>query len=206
MNRSWITGLTLASVAGSGGAFAAAASSNDAPVVVAQPQNFVKASELVQTPQSRAINYQVGAAGTVTLTVTDGTLAVTNATMGAGWTVATTTALGTHVEVQFTDTIQLATFGADLVNNEVVVALTNVAAPGAVTATAPAPLDVTVIAPANTARTAAQPRPATPRPAAVQPSAGPTTAQPPKPAATTAPSGSGDDGKRDDQHEESNDD
>ncbi len=209
MNRSWITGLTLASVAGSGGAFAAAASSNDAPVV-AQAQTFVKASEFVQAPQSRSINYQVGAAGTVTLTVTDGALAVTNATPGAGWTTATTTALGTHVEVQFTDTIQVVTFGADLVSNEVVVALTNVPVPGAVALAAPAPIDVSVISPPSTASATPHPRPATPQPAAVQtttsPTASPTTTQPPKPSATTAPSGSGDDDKSDDEHEESDDD
>jgi hypothetical protein len=205
MNRSWITGLTLASVAGSGGAFAAVATSNDTPVV-AQSQAFVRASEFVQAPQSRSTNYQVGAAGTVTLTVTDGTLAVTNATFGTGWTVAPTTALGTHVEVQFTDTIQLVTFGADLVNNEVVVALTNVPAPGSVTPAAPAPIDVTLINPPSTGQAAPQPRPATPQPAVVQPTADPATAQPPKPSATTAPSGSGDEGNSDDGHEESDDD
>ena len=205
MNRSWITGLTLASVAGSGGAFAVAASSNDTPVV-AQSQAFVKASEFVQTPQSRSINYQVGTAGTVTLTVTNGTLAVASTTFSTGWSVATTTALGSHVEVQFTDAAQLITFGADLVNNEVVVALTNVPAPGAVAAAAPAPLDVTLVDPPSTATATPKPRPATPRPAAVQPTARPATAQPPKPSATTAPSGSGDHGKSDDEHEEPNDD
>ncbi len=98
MNRTWITGLTLASVAGSGGAFAAVATSgNDAPVA-AQTLTAVKASEFVQAPQSRTVNYQVGAAGTVTLTATDGALAVDAATVGTGWSVVTTTAVGSHVE------------------------------------------------------------------------------------------------------------
>ena len=212
MNRTWITGLTLASVAGSGGAFAAAATSgNDIPVV-AQAPTVVKASDFVQAPTSRTINYQVGAAGTVTLTVTDGVLNVDNATFGTGWTGAATIVAGSHVEVQFTDTAQLVTFGADLVNNEPVVALTNVPAPGAVAPAAPTPIDITVIKQANTASpvTAPQPRPATPQPVAAQPAAAPTTVQPPRPAATTAPSGSGDDDssddRGDDEHEESNDD
>ncbi len=184
-----------------------AASSNDTPVV-AQSQAFVKASEFVQAPQSRSINYQVGAAGTVTLTVTGGMLTVSNTTFATGWSAAATTALGSHVEVQFTDTIQLVTFGADLVNNEVVVALTNVPAPGAVAPAAPAPIDVSLIESSSTATATPQPRPATARPAAVQPTARPVATQPPKPSATTAPSGGGSDdhGKTDDEHEEPNDD
>jgi hypothetical protein len=208
MNRTWITGLTLASVAGSGGAFAAAATSGNDMPVAAQAPTVVNASDFVQAPTSRTINYQVGAAGTVTVTVTDGVLNVGNTTFGTGWTGAATMVAGSHVEVQFTDTAQLVTFGADLVNNELVVALTNVPAPGVVAAATPTPIDITVIGQANTAspRTAPQPRPATPQPIATQPTVAPTTVQPPRPAATTAPSGSGDDDSSDDEHEESNDD
>jgi hypothetical protein len=211
MNRTWITGLTLASVAGSGGAFAAAATSGNDMPVAAQSPTVVNASDFVQAPTSRTINYQVGAAGTVTLTVTDGMLNVDNTTFGTGWTGAATMVAGSHVEVQFTDTAQLVTFGADLVNNEPVVALTNVPAPGVVAAAAPTPMDVTVIKPAKTASstTAPQPRPAT-QPIAAQPTAAPTAVQSPRPAATTAPSGSGDDDssddRGDDEHEESNND
>ena len=86
MNRTWITGLTLASVAGSGGAFAAAATSGNDTPVAAQAPSVVNASDFVQAPTSRTINYQVGAAGTVTLTVTNGVLNVDNTTFGTGWT------------------------------------------------------------------------------------------------------------------------
>ena len=211
MNRTWITGLTLASVAGSGGAFAAAATSGNDMPVAAQAPSVVNASDFVQAPTSRTINYQVGAAGTVTLTVTDGVLNVDNTTFGTGWTGAPRWSPASHVEVQFTDMAQLVTFGADLVNNELVVALTNVPAPGVVAAATPTPIDITVIGQANTAspRTAPQPRPAT-QPIAAQPTAAPTAVQSPRPAATTAPSGSGDDDssddRGDDEHEESNDD
>lgn len=212
MNRSWITGLTLASVAGSGGAFAAAASSHDAPVA-AQLQTGIPAGQFVQAAQGRTVNYQVGVAGTVTLSIADGVLTVTDATVGTGWTTVTTVGVGTHVEVQFTDALQLVTFGADLVGNDVVVALTNVPAPGVVPETTPAAVDVSVISQATTARgtTVAQSRPATAPAAASQPTVAPTAARP-TPAATTAPSGSaptgGDDGEHEesDEHEESNDD
>ena len=212
MNRTWITGLTLASVAGSGGAFAAAATSGNDTPVAAQAPTAVNASSFVQASQSRTINYQVGPAGTVTLTVTNGVLNVDSTTFGTGWTGAATAVAGSHVEVQFTDMAQLVTFGADLVNNEPVVALTNVPAPGVVAAATPTPIDVTVIKHTGTAspKTAPQPRPATPQPVAAQPTAAPTVVQSPKPAATTAPSGSGDDDssddRGDDEHEESNDD
>jgi hypothetical protein len=207
MNRTWITGLTLAGVAGSGGAFAAAATSGTDVPAAAQAPSVVNASEFVQAPTSRTINYQVGAAGTVTVTVTNGVLNVDSTTFGTGWTGGATAAAGLHVEVQFTDMAQLVTFGADLVNNELVVALTNVPAPGVVAAATPTPMDITVIGQTNTARpkTAPQPQPAT-QPIAAQP----TAVQSPTPAATTAPSGSGDDDSSDDrgedEHEESNDD
>jgi hypothetical protein len=190
--------LTLAGVAGSGGAFAgAAASSNDAPAVAQSPA-VVQASQFAQAvqAQSRTVTYQVGAAGTVTLTVANGVLTVVGAAPGTGWTVAPTITLGTHVEVQYTDTMQLVTFGADLVNNEVAVVLTNVAAPGALAPADLTPIDVSVVQP-TTGRAVSQPRAATPQPAVAQPTA---TQQAPKPAATTAPSGSGDD------HEEPGDD
>jgi len=117
MNRTWITGLTLAGVAGSGGAFAAAATSGTDVPVAAQAPSVVNASDFVQAPTSRTINYQVGAAGTVTVTVTNGVLNVDSTTFGTGWTGGATAVAGSHVEVQFTDTAQLVTFGADLVHN-----------------------------------------------------------------------------------------
>jgi hypothetical protein len=184
MNRKWITGLTLATVAGSGGAFAGLVVGNHDAPVAAQPQSLVTGAALLrieqpaQAAQSRTISYQVGAAGTVTLTLANGSLTVNQTAVGAGWAVARSTALGTHVEVQYTDTLQLVTFGADLVNNDVVVSLTNVAAQGAVAA---APVDVSVITNPNP-----QPQPATP-----PPTASAAIVRLPNRAATTAPSGGG---------------
>ena len=137
LSRSWITGLALAGVAGSAGAAFAGMSEGAGP--------FASASELPSTTATveatttsavataRTISYQVGAAGTVTVTVADGALAVTGSSAGAGWTVVGAGAPGAHVEVQFTDTMQLVTFTADLVGDDVVVALASVPAPGATT-------------------------------------------------------------------------
>jgi hypothetical protein len=209
MNRTWITGLTLATVAGSGGAFVGvAAGSQDAPAA-AQPQSLIKESALLQPVQtaqttpatpSRTVNYLVGAAGAVTLTVANGSLTVNQTAVGAGWAVAGSTAPGTHVEVQYTDTLQLVTFAADLVGNDVVVSVTNVPVPGTLTTAAAEPITITEITTANPA--ASQPQPAAPAPVAA-----PAAEQPPTRAATTAPSGSGDDGNHnDDGQKESNDD
>jgi hypothetical protein len=213
MNRTWITGLTLATVAGSGGAFVGvAAGSHDTPAA-AQPQSLVKESALLQPVQtaqttpatpSRTVNYLVGAAGAVTLTVANGSLTINQTAVGAGWAVAGSTAPGTHVEVQYTDTLQLVTFAADLVGNDVVVSVTNLPVPGTLTTAAAEPITITEIKTANPAprSAASQPQPAAPPPVAA-----PAAEQPPAPAATTAPSGSGDDGNHnDDGQRESNDD
>lgn len=211
MNRSLITGLTLASVAGSGGAFAAVAASQGASPAAAQSQTPFVASALVQQPvqttvPSATFSYQVGTAGTVTVTATNGSLTINDTAVGAGWTVANATGPGTHIEVQYTDSMQLVTFGADLVDNNVVVSVTNVAAPGSVTTAVPEP--ITVVKKTNPVHTTtAQPQPATPQATAPPATAAPTEAQPPTRAATTAPSGAGtSDDQNDGNEKESNDD
>jgi hypothetical protein len=206
MNRSLITGLTLASVAGSGGAFAAVAASQGASPAAAQSQAPFVESALVQQPvpttvPSATFSYEVGTAGTVTLTATNGSLTINDTAVGAGWTLANATAPGTHIEVQYTDSMQLVTFGADLVGSNVVVSVTNVAAPGSVTTAAPEPITV-VQKTTPVHNSTVQPQPATP-----QATAPPAEAQPPTRAATTAPSGSGtSDDQNDDNEKESNDD
>jgi hypothetical protein len=209
MNRTWITGLTLATVAGTGAAFTGVVvNSHDTQAkaealtpVVPQALVRVEPTATTSTTPGRTLSYQVGAAGAATLTIANGSLNVDNATASPGWVLATSSGPGTHIDVQFSDGTQLVTFGADLVGTDVVVvSLTNAPDPAAVVATVP-PTTVTV---ANTAaptlgQTTAQPKAARP-PATVAPAA----PAPPK-AATTAPSGSGSTGN-DDGAKESNDD
>jgi hypothetical protein len=204
MNRTWITALTVATVAGSGAAFAGVvANTNDTPAA-AQPLPAVNPqSALMQvqatpgaTTPTRTLNYQVGTAGVATLTIANGALTVDNAVVNTGWTMTSASAPGTHVEVQFTDGTQVVTFGADFAGNDVVVvSVTNVAveAPATTAPATTAPAQPSPIAVTHTTYPA--------RPAAPAPTVAPAVQQPPAAAATTAPSGSGDD-----HEEESNDD
>ena len=195
MKRSWITALTLATVAGSGGAFAAVVAGNADTPAAAQPPTPASQGAFVrvETPAAptRTISYQVGAAGTATLTIANGSLIVDNAVADTGWTVANASGAGTHVDAQFTDGTQLVTFAADLAGSDVVVvSLTNVPAVAPVTAVPAQAVSVAVAT--NTAlahtTTTSQPQPATP-----PSTAAPAVVQPPTTSATTAPSGSGGD-------------
>lgn len=178
MKKSWITGLTVAAVAGTGGAaFASMQASTHDNTADAAPQPA--ASAVDTTVAARAFSYQAGPAGTVNLTVDDGAMKVDSALPAAGWTVVSYSAPASHLEVAFTDGLQVITFIADLSGNEVVASLS----------TAPA---------ATLPTTAPAPAPATPAtPASLAPSS-----QSPAPSHTSAPSGSGDD----DEHEEHEDD
>ena len=190
MKRGWITALTLATVAGSAGAFAAVvANSNDSPAAAQSPALF-DATAFVRAephaPSVRTVSYQVGAAGTVTLSLAGGSLVVDSTTPGSGWSIATASGPGAHVDVQFTDGTQLVTFSADAVGTDITVSVNNVAVP------APAAL---VAADTTSTMTA----PVTPPPTTA---ATPTKATPP---ATVYRDDRADDG--DDDHEaEPNDD
>ena len=207
MKRSWITALTLASVAGSAGAFAGVVAGNgDTTPAAAQPQTLANQGAFlrVEAPATttRTLSYQVGAAGTATLTVGNGSLVIDNAVAGTGWTATSASGAGTHVDAHFTDGTQLVTFAADIVGTDVVVvSLTNV--PVAAPATTVSADAVSVAVATNTARahttTTSQPQPAMPAATAA-----PAAVRPPTTSATTAPSGSGDDGS--DHETESNDD
>lgn len=173
MNRGWITALTLATVAGSAGAFAGVvANSNDSPAAAQSPAPFdatafVRAEP--QAPSVRTVSYQVGAAGTVTLSLAGGSLVVDSASPGSGWSIATASGPGTHIDVQFTDGTQLVTFSADAAGTDITVSVTNlaVAAPTAlVAADTTTPMAAAVTTPTTTA--------ATPRRAA-SPTTSPTT-------------------------------
>jgi hypothetical protein len=196
MNRSWITALTLAAVAGSGAAFTGViANSNDTHAIAASPTLFNQPEALAAAPQAPApqiTSYQVGAAGIATLASNNGSLTIDTAVANGGWTVSGTSGPGTHVDVQFTDGTQLVTFGAELVGTEVVVSLTNVSA--APVTIAPAPAEVMQASVAETTEPTFT-APITPRPATH------TTAR-----AVPAPSGESNDDSNDDHETEPNDD
>ena len=175
MKKTWITGITVAAVAGTGGAaFASMQATTHDNTADAAPQPAVSAVET--TMAARAYSYQAGPAGTVNLTVDDGAMKVDSALPIAGWSVVSYSAPASHLEVSFTDGLQIVTFIADLTGGEVVASLSAAPAPTVPTTAAPAPA----------------PAPAT-APATVAPSS-----QAPAPSHTSAPSGSGDD---EDEHE-----
>ena len=204
MNRAWITGLALASVGGTSvAAFAGMSASDEA---IALPAGLVTASTEAPAPSSSAVSsdgvvtYQVGPAGAVTLTHTGDVLTVTTTTAGAGWTVLGASVPGSHVAVQFSDTLQVVTFSADVVGDDIAVMVENLPIATTATVVTASPADGTVPG------TAPTPTPAPATPVITQPAGGSTT---PSSASTTAPSSGGDeydndhdDDDHDDDHEE----
>lgn len=179
MKKSWITGITVAAVAGTGGAaFASMQAATHDNTADAAPQPAVSAVET--TLAARTYSYQAGPAGTVNLTVDDGAMKVDSALPTAGWTVVSYSAPSSHLEVSFSDGLQIVTFIADLSGDEVVASLSAAPAP-TIPTTTPAPAPATA-------------------PVTLAPSS-----QSPAPSHTSAPSGSGDDEHEeheDDEHEE----
>lgn len=181
MNRAWITGLTVASVAGTGGvAFATMNASTHGAEAKATPQ----AADTTVTVAPKVYSYQAGAAGQVNLTAAEGELNVDSVLPSAGWSVVSYSGSGAHVEVRLTDSIQIITFSADLVGGEVQAGIT----------AAPVPTVATTAAPTTTPATPA-PQPANPV-VVLTPSA-----QSPSTAHTSSPSGSGSHQGDDDGHE-----
>jgi hypothetical protein len=200
MNKAWITGLTLAGVAGSAGAAFAGISSDSQGSTPVEAQGLPAETSTTQAA-TQTSTYQVGAAGTVTLTAANGVLTVDSALPGTFWTLVGYGTPATHVEVQFSDAAQQVTFMADLVNGEIVVSVTNIPAPGATTTS----IEVTEIT-NGTPSTVAAPQPAAPQPATPA-AAKPIVVAVPAPSAyhTTSPSsagGSDDDHESDDSHEQ----
>jgi hypothetical protein len=178
MNRAWITGLTVASVAGTGGVAFATMTANTNPASAANTP--LAAAETTATVAARAYSFQAGTAGQVNLTADEGALKVDSTVPAAGWLVISYTGPGTHVEVQLGDGLQIVTFAADLVNGEVLAGISSTPAPTLPTTQAPA-------APA--------PAPAVP-PVVLQPGA-----QPPASSHTSSPSSGGDD-EHDDEYDD----
>ena len=168
MKRSWITGLTMAGVAGTGGAAFAGMSviNHDGSPVEAFGGTAASAS---------TTTYQLGTAGTVTITSGRGIISVDSTSPATGWSFMAATTPSTHVAVTLTDTVQIITFTADPVDGRVVVALTN-AASGNVSA--PAPAGGSGLAPAPRAATPVimlTPSPRQPAPGATSAASGSTT-------------------------------
>jgi len=187
MQRSWIIGLTVAGVAGTGTAsYAAMGTASTESVATTATDASVDTTPVLAGDAIRTITYQVGPAGTVTL-ATDGTTIVVSAvSAGTGWTVVSASAPAAHVEVQYTDGTQLVTFIADLVNGDMAISITTTG------------VDTIVVTPITSDDVTdtsgpSDSLPATP-PSVLDPVS--TTPQPP---VTTAPSGGY--GEDDDEHE-----
>ena len=194
MNRKLLIGVTLASVAGTGGAAYATvagpaeyapASASAIPVVTSAESSTSSvsatstsiasstsaASSTVPAPVGaapRTISYQVGDAGTVTIDVVDGAMASHELIPATSWSIMAMSNSGTHVAVQFTNSERVVGFAADLVGADVVVSVTNDRLPGAENLAAVDPLSVSVIAGYNdeapTMSTSPSPSPTTPHP------------------------------------------
>ena len=83
MNRSWITGLALAGVAGTAGAAYAGVAAGDS--LGTQTQPAPSTSQQSATTTTRTISYQIGAAGTASISVAGGSLTVIEAAGGTAY-------------------------------------------------------------------------------------------------------------------------
>ncbi|MCB9380302.1 MAG: hypothetical protein H6513_06370 [Acidimicrobiaceae bacterium] len=207
MKRTWITGLTIVGIAGTGGA-AFAGMSNDAPLPPPFSGDTSQATGSTEAMPPEHTTYQVGPVGTVTVERDGDVLKIEGVTISDGWSLVATSVPGSHVGAQFTDALQLVTFSADLVDGQVVVNVTNQAAQGDHHRSAAADQRGHGAGPARPGHPAARfGHPAVQRaPAAGGPPATPPATQPsatPPPSNTTAPSAHDDD---DDEHEHEHED
>ena len=120
MKRTWITGLTIVGIAGTGGA-AFAGMSNDAPLPPPFSGDTQQATDSTAATPPEHTTYQIGPVGTVTVERDGGVLKIERVTIGDGWSLVATSVPGAHIGAQFTDSLQLVTFSADLVDGQVVV-------------------------------------------------------------------------------------
>ena len=191
MQRSWILGLTVAGVAGTGTASYAAMGTGTTAATAPAVTDTATSGPVLAGDSIRTITYQVGPAGTATLATDGATIVVAGVSAGDGWTVVSATDPGAHVEVQYTDGTQLVTFIADLVNGDMAISITNTGVDSIVVTPIEDSADGSVLGtdPSDTL-------PATP----------PTVTDPvsstPPPPVTTAPSGGHDD---DDEYDDDED-
>ena len=208
MKRTWITGLTIVGIAGTGGA-AFAGMSNDAPLPPPFSGDTQQATDSTAATPPEHTTYQIGPVGTVTVERDGGVLKIERVTIGDGWSLVATSVPGAHIGAQFTDSLQLVTFSADLVDGQVVVNVTNQAAQGVTTTDPLPPISVDTV-PAQQGPATPPPGSATPPSSEHQPPAAPPATPPatqpsatPLPSNTTAPSAHDDD---DDEHEHEHED
>ncbi len=227
MNKAWTTSLSIAGVIGSGtaAALATSATMNDSgqppaaavpSIVVAStvgstvastpaatmPQPVVEMVSHIETPTQRTVQYQVGAAGTVTVHNEGGQLRIDSATPGSGWTVASATDTGAPLAVVFTDGAQTVTFTATGNGLDIIPSVASMAgAPGA-------PIVLQPVVPAATAPVLAA-APAGAAAVTAAPVTAPTTAHTSTPSGSTSSGGStrsydddDDDEYEDDDHDD----
>jgi hypothetical protein len=202
MHKSWLTGLTVAGVVGSGGA---AFAELTAPVeTVPAPQmtevgtrgSTVPVVDVVdQRPLS--VSYQLDPIGSLRAQNVDGTLRVADWSVSPEWSVSVLVPEGARIEVQFTDGVQAFMLAVDLVDGAFVPTVTQAVVPSA----------SAIAAPAQSPAPAPAPAPVPAQPAAVPaqaptPALGATTTSIVASTHSTSPSGSGDD---DDEHEDEDD-
>ncbi len=201
MNRKLLTGLTLATVVGTGGA---------AYATVAGPADITPAATAATS--GRTISYQVGDAGTVTVDVADSVLTSRGLLPAGGWTIGAMSNSDVHLDVQFANAERVVGFSADLVGTDVVVSVTNDRLPGA-----PGPIDPLVVSviggsgappvPSSTTARTTAPAPATapsfdtvvPATPALAPVITPAPVAP-RAASTSAPSSAGTSGDNDGEY------
>lgn len=117
MNKNWITGLTLASVVGTGGAAFAGmrATTHDSVQAAGETPTSATATTVAGTSAS----YVAAEAGLVNVSLAGGVITVDSTVPNSGWSVVSFTAPGAHVEVVFTDGTRSITFVADVVDGQI---------------------------------------------------------------------------------------
>lgn len=187
MNRKLLTGLTLATVVGTGGAAYATvagpadttpAAASAGPLVTAGDTSTSASAATTSTSATaavasttavtsgRTISYQVGDAGTVTVEVAESVLTSRGLVPAGGWTIGAMSNSGAHIDVQFANAELVVGFSADLVGTDVVVSVTNDRLPGALGPIDPLVVSVIVgsgapTVPASTNAQTTAPAPAT---------------------------------------------
>ena len=185
MNRAWITGITLATVAGTGtAAYAGMHANTEEGTAQAAAQPTVLESTTSAAPAVQELTFQAGPAGTVNVSNDGVAIAVASVMPTSGWTLVSYTPAGTHVEVVLTDGTQNLTFLADLIDGKVTASVS-------ATSLTTLPPETTVTTPTTPA-----PQPAVP-PVVLVPAT-----QPPTTAHTSSPSGSGSGGEHEDEDDE----
>lgn len=218
MKHKLLTGLSLASVAGTGGvAFAGVLGppSNAQSIPTAQALTTADTSAIgpatststSTSPLGRSVIYQVGDAGWVTVDIAPTSIALRSTTPQSGWTVVAATTNGTRINVRFTDTRRIVGVDVGLVNSAVTVSATNDLASGSVSSVAATPVSVSADGGVqSTAPLASDVPVASPPPALVDAPAITASASARVPArsattATSAAGGSGGTSARGDAHE-----